>query len=74
MPKIKNYTKVTPKNLRYLFNSPRGNLYMRSSKKQGTYEVVEGFDYEELHQALTANKIELVWIEGPSLGIAVEVE
>ena len=38
MPKIKHYTKVTSKNLRYLFNSPRGNLCMRSSKKKGSYE------------------------------------
>ena len=74
MPKIKNYTKVTSKNLRYLFNSPRGNLYMRYSKKKGSYGLVDGFGYEELHDALTSGRIDLIWIEGPATDEAVEVE
>ena len=63
-----SYTKVNKKNLKYLYNSERGNLYFRSAGKKRPYEVLDGFSYEETYEAFCAGQIELIWIEGPSLG------
>ena len=70
------YTKVNKKNLNFLYNSERGNLYFRRRKygDKGTYEVVDCFSCEDLAAALTARTIELIFIEGPSLGTNVEVD
>ena len=68
------YTKATKKNLRFLYNSERGNLYFRRPGKKKVYEVCEGFSYDELYQAMCAGECELIWIEGPSLGTNVEVD
>lgn len=71
--KVKNYTKVNPVNLKKLYNDPNGNLYY-AGKKENTYQVVDGFQWWELYNALVASKIKLVYIEGPSLGTNVEIE
>ena len=70
------YTKVTKKNLSFLYNSERGNLYFRRRKygDKGTYEVVDSFSEEDLTQALSARTIDLIFVEGPSLGTNVEVD
>lgn len=73
--KVKNYTMVNTENLKDLYNRPDGNLYFRVPLiKKRCYEVCDGFTYEELYAALCAEECELIWIEGPSLGIHVEVE
>ena len=70
------YTKVTKKNLNFLYNSERGNLYFRRRKygDKGTYEVVDGFSEDDLAQALSARTLDLIFIPGPSLGTSVEVD
>ena len=67
------YTKVTKKNLRSFYDNEKGNLYFR---RVGTksYEVVEDWLYEDLYDGLCYGQIELIYIEGPSLGINVEVD
>lgn len=70
------YTKVNKKNLNFLYNSERGNLYFRRRKygDKGTYEVADCFSEEDLAQALSARTIDLIFIPGPSLGTNVEVD
>lgn len=70
------YTKVTKKNLNFLYNSERGNLYFRRRKygDKGTFEVADCFSEEDLNRALTARTIDLIFIPGPSLGTNVEVD
>lgn len=73
--KVKNYTTVDTKNLKGLYNRLDGNIYYRVPFiKMRAYAVCDGFTYEELYSALCAEECELIWIEGPSLGIHVEVE
>ena len=38
------YTKVDKKNLRFLFNSPRGHLYFRRTGKGSAYHQCDGWD------------------------------
>lgn len=76
--KVKNYIKVNPVNLKTvdlkkLYNNPNGNLYY-AGKKEDTYQIVEGFLWSELYNALVAGRIKLIYIEGPSLGTNVEIE
>lgn len=68
------YTKVDKKNLRFLFNSPRGHLYFRRIGKGSAYHQCDGWDYQELYVQLVSNKMELIWIEGSGRGLNVEVE
>lgn len=68
------HTKVDKKNLKFLYSSPRGNIYFRRPEKTNTYEVCDGFGYEELYALLSSKRVELIFIEGPSLGTCVEVE
>ena len=79
MTKVKNYVKVTTRNVTRLYNRANGNLYFRDTdavKYRGdkTFQVVEGFTNDELKYALKTGQVEMVWIEGPCLGTAVEVE
>ena len=67
------YTKVTKKNLRSLYDNEKGNLYFRRVGKK-SYEVVEDWLYEDLYDGLCYEQIELIYIEGPSLGTDVEVD
>ena len=71
--KVKNYTKINYKNLKELCERPDGNIYFR--RKGGkTFEVAEGFSYQEHYNSLSSGQFEQIWIKGPSLGTEVEVE
>lgn len=68
------HTKVTPNNLKHLYDNPNGNLYFRIPYiKKELYEVCEGFDYSELYWAVCAGECHLIWIPGPSLGTKVNI-
>jgi ABC-type amino acid transport substrate-binding protein len=66
------YKKIDLRNLKTHVNLTVGNLYFRPKAKKKKdpvpdYEVVDGFSYEELYDALKENRIEMIWIEGPVL-------
>ena len=67
------HIKVTTKNLRFLYSSESGNLYFRQYGKNKPYEVVDDWTFEDLYDGICYEQIELIWIEGPSLGTNVEV-
>lgn len=70
-----SYTRVTTENLKELYNNTEGNLYYRISDfPPSIYDVVDGFDYEELLEGLVSGECELIYIAGPSLGINVKIE
>lgn len=69
--KVKNYTKVNSKNLKELYNNPKGNIYVTEDGK--TYEVVDGFELYEIREAMLAGFAGFIYIEGPSLGTNVEL-
>jgi hypothetical protein len=72
--KVKNYVKVLgPTAIKKYYDDLNGNLYY-AGKKENTYQVVDGFQWYELYNALAASKIKLIYIEGPSLGTNVEIE
>ena len=68
-----NYVKVNVHNLRKLYDCHWGNLYFRSIGKKH-YDVVDDWEFEDLYDALCYEQIEMIWIDGPSLGTEVEVE
>ena len=64
------YKKIDRRNLRTHYSLTVGNLYSRPVVKKKKdpvpdYEVVDGFSYNELYDALKENQIEMIWIEGP---------
>ena len=65
------YKKIDRRNLKTHYSLTVGNLYFRPVVKKKDpvpdYEVVDGFSYEELYDALKENRIEMIWIEGPVL-------
>lgn len=65
------YKKIDRRNLKTHYPLTVGNLYFRPVVKKKDpvpdYEVVDGFSYEELYDALKENRIEMIWIEGPVL-------
>jgi hypothetical protein len=65
------YKKIDRRNLRTHYSLTVGNLYSRPVVKKKDpkpdYEVVDGFSYDELYNALKENQIEMIWIEGPVL-------
>ena len=65
------YKKIDRRNLKTHYSLTVGNLYSRPVVKKKDqvpdYEVVDGFSYEELYDALKENRIEMIWIEGPVL-------
>ena len=71
------YKKIDRRNLKTHINLTVGNLYFRQVVKKKEpkprYEVVNGFTYDELYDGLKTGQIEMIWIEGPSLGF-VEVD
>ena len=67
------HIKVNTKNLRTLFNRTDGNLYLRTLGAE-MYEVVDDWAFEDLYDGLCYEQIELIFIEGASLGTNVEVE
>ena len=73
------HKKIDLRNLKTHVNLPAGNLYFRPKAKRKKdpvlpYEVVEGFSYEELYSMIREGNIEMIWIEGPSLGTHVTVD
>jgi hypothetical protein len=73
------YKKIDLRNLKTHVNLTVGNLYFRPKAKKKKdpvllYEVVEGFSYEELYAMIREGNIEMIWIEGPSLGTNVRVD
>jgi hypothetical protein len=71
---VTSYTKVNTKNVTRLYNKTNGNLYFRDTRTGKNYQVVEDFMLDELKYALKLGQVEMIWIEGPSLGTDVEVE
>ena len=76
---VNTYTKVNTRNVTRLYKKANGNLYFRdtdAAKYRGDrrFQVVEDFMLDELKYALKLGQVEMVWIEGPSLGTDVEVE
>jgi hypothetical protein len=72
------YTNVTTRNVTRLAKREDGNLYFRDRdavKYRGdkSYQVVDGFMLDELKYALKLGQVDMIWIEGPSLGTNVEV-
>lgn len=73
------YKKIDRRNLKTHINLTVGNLYFRPKAKKKKdpvlpYEVAEGFSYEELYSMIREGSIEMIWIEGPSLGTNVRVD
>ena len=71
--KVNKYIKILGSTaLAKYYNDPNGNIYF-AYKGEDTYQVVDGFLYYELNSKLCAGLIKLIYIEGPSLGINVEL-
>lgn len=63
------YIPVDAKNLEQYYYDWDGNLYYKDTdilEKDGLFHIVDGFDLEDLRQALT-NKVEVVFIYGEPL-------
>jgi hypothetical protein len=70
---VTNCVKVTINNLHKLYARPDGNIYFRRVGEE-RYEVNDGWEFEDLFDAMCYGQVELIWIAGPSLGTEVEVE
>ena len=70
--KVNKYIKIGLTTLKKYYNDPNGNIYF-AYKGEDTYQVADGFLYYELYNKLCAGLIKLIYIEGPSLGINVEI-
>lgn len=77
---MRYHKKIDRRNLKTHINLTVGNLYFRPAQRgrkanpKAPYEVVEGFSYEELYNMLREDKVDMIWIEGPSLGTDVVVD
>lgn len=77
---MRYHKKIDRRNLKTHINLTVGNLYFRPAQHgrkanpKAPYEVVEGFSYEELYDMLREDKVDMIWIEGPSLGTDVVVD
>lgn len=77
---MRYHKKIDRRNLKTHINLTVGNLYFRPAQRgrkadpKAPYEVVEGFSYEELYEMLREDKVDMIWIEGPSLGTDVVVD
>ena len=70
------YTKVTKENLHELYNRPDGNIYYSEIYDGKTYyDITEGFTEEDIRVNLEEgySDIDFIFIEGPSLGIKVDI-
>lgn len=65
-----NICKVTLKNIEKYYYDPNGNLYFRLTKEFGSdYELMDGFDIEDLKVAIAYGDIEMIYISGPAQAI-----
>ena len=77
---MRYHKKIDRRNLKTHINLTVGNLYFRPAQRgrkanpKAPYEVVEGFSYEELYDMLREDKVDMIWIEGHSLGTDVVVD
>lgn len=76
---VTTYTKVNTRNVTRLYNKENGNLYFRDTdavryRGDKRFQVVNDFMLDELKYALKLGQVEMVWIEGPCLGVDVVVE
>lgn len=67
---MKNFCKVDVHNINKYYNKPDGNLYFKVVEDSGPdYEVVDGFELDELKAALAHGNIELIWVSGEAQAI-----
>lgn len=65
-----NICKVTLKNIEKYYWDPNGNLYFRITKEfSSDYELMDGFELEELKAALAYGDIEMIYVSGPAQAI-----
>lgn len=60
-------TDITARNLEKYYNEPNGNLYFRMVEDSNSdYQVVDGFDLDELKAAIAYGHIEVIYVSGPA--------
>ena len=65
-----NICRVTLKNIEKYYYDPNGNLYFRLTKEfDSDYELMDGFDIEELKAAIAYGDIEMIYVSGPAQAI-----
>ena len=65
-----NICRVTLKNIEKYYYDTKGNLYFRLTKDfDSDYELMDGFDIEELKAAIAYGDIEMIYISGPARAI-----
>lgn len=67
MESITNFVKIDDYNLSKYFNEVDGNIYMKNPNT-GVFDVVDGFDYDDLLDYLIFCQGKLIFIPGFSLG------
>lgn len=56
---------VNIKNIEKYYWDPNGNLYFRSTEVPNSdYELVDGFDIEELKAAIEYGEVEIIYVSG----------
>ena len=69
---MKVFIKINPKNLKSYYSRLDGNLYFKVPEAE-SFDVVDGFSYEDLIEGMTHSDIKLIWIQGPCLGTGLKV-
>lgn len=65
-----NICKVTLKNIEKYYWNPNGNLYFRVVEEvDSDYQLMDGFEIEELKAAIAYGDIEMIYVSGPAKAI-----
>ncbi len=64
-----SYTKINKRNVKRFYSRFDGNLYFKPTMSNRAFQVVDGFSYEDLVDALCTGSIKMIWVKGPAMEV-----